>query len=100
MAVDGLPAYSEAKAKREWHNSKCRKSKVVDLEAGQKFAVVLLRFDASATRADYASMASTVKSHAKIDDVELLVDGQVPTVEAAENAVVAVTTHIQVNKVT
>lgn len=39
---------------------------------------MVLHFTADATQADYGSMAATIKSHAKIAGVDLLVDGQMP----------------------
>ena len=53
----------------------------IEIEAGRKFAVVLLKLHPDVTSADYSTLGTAVNAVTGIQGVSLLIDGQVPDSE-------------------
>ena len=66
-------------------NKRSRKSGSVLLNESQKFACVILKLAGAVTQGDYPTLKTNIEAIAGIQEVNLLVDGQIPADVGVDN---------------
>lgn len=81
-----VPQPTAEQLRKNWQNRNSKNSKIVDIDVGQKYAVVSLLLSPGVTQPDdYAALGAAITAITGITGVKLLVDGDtVDSVPAGE----------------
>jgi hypothetical protein len=97
MAIVTIVCPDADKSLRTAINKHAREHNKVSINPDQKFAIIILKLGASVTQGDYPALNAQIEAIDGIQDLDLLIDGKVPTTLPQDtSAYIHVRTHIEI----